>query len=96
MHQRDILVSVGVVISQCVESFLLSAIRRISTGPYVFSSDLLRSTNLPLEHNQRGDSGTNHTNATCNTEGRACNAEGILHDQLVGTWNVPNVYNEVE
>ena len=49
-------------------------------------------TYRPLEHSQRGDSGrTSRTSTTWMTDGRAWIADGIRHDQLVGTLNVPKV-----
>ena len=49
-------------------------------------------TYRPLEHSQRGDSGrTSITSTTWMTDGSAWIADGIRHDQLVGTLNVPNV-----
>lgn len=49
------------------------------------------SDSLPLEHNQRGDSGKNQMKRTCVREGVAWRADGIRHDQLVGMLKVPNV-----
>lgn len=47
---------------------------------------------LPFEQSQRGDSGTNQMRQTWMTEGRACSAEGMRQDQLLGMLKVPKVY----
>ena len=60
----------------------------------LLNCDSRDTTYLPLENSQRGDSGTIQMRQTWRTEGSACKAEGMRHDQLSGILKVPNVFHD--
>ena len=90
----NLLISLSMVICQDLQCFCLTGVIPFKAS---HASKVCRPYLLLLT-SQRGDSGTNQISRTCMTDGRACNAEGILQDQLLWIWKVPKVcyYSQFE